>query len=99
MKNYAKVDHTKRLIIMDRTFAKNAEIVGSSEYNQLQLCRKDYPDYKVVRRAIKKNDNQERYNGLTYAYMEDYITSHEPPEMVHAVLDEFSEMLLISRAH
>lgn len=99
MKNYAKVDHTNKLIIMDRTFAKNAAIVGSPEYNQLQLCRKDYPSYTVERRVIKKNNNQEHYEGLTYAFMEDYITTHEPPETVHAVLDEFSEMLLISRAH
>ena len=27
MTNYAKIDHTNRRIVMDRTFAKNAEIV------------------------------------------------------------------------
>ena len=99
MTNYAKVDHTNRRIVMDRTFAKNAEIVGSKEYNQLQTCRKDYPTYTVVRREIKKNPNQVRYGGLTYQYMEDYIMTHESRETLNAVLDEFNEMLLISRGY
>ena len=99
MTNYAKVDNVNRRIIMDRTFAKNAELVGSAEYNQLQTCRKDYPTYTVVRREIKKNPNQEHYSGLTYRYMEDYIMAHESRETVKAVLSEFNEMLLISRGH
>ena len=99
MTNFAKIDHANRRIIMDRTFAKNAEIVGSAEYNQLQACRKDYPSYTVVRREIRKNPNQERYGGLTYRYMEDYIMTHESAATVKTVLDEFSEMLLISRGH
>ena len=99
MTNYAKVDHTNRKILMDRTFAKNAEIVGSTEYEKLQACRKDYPTYTVVRREIKKNPNQVRYGGLTYQYMEDYIMTHESRETLNAVLDEFNEMLLISRGY
>ena len=84
---------------MDRTFAKNAEIVGSDEYNKLQACRQDYPDYTVVRREIKRNPNQERYGGLNYNYMEDYIMTHESAETVDAVLDEFNEMKLVSKGH
>lgn len=99
MTNYAKVDHANRRIIMDRTFEKNAAIVGSIEYNQLQACRKDYPSYTVIRRTIKKNPNQERYGGLTYTYMEDYIMTHESKDTVKTVLNEFNEMLLISRGH
>lgn len=99
MTNYAKVDHTNRRIVMDRTFAKNAEIVGSTEYEKLQACRKDYPTYTVVRREIKKNPNQVRYGGLTYQYMEDYIMTHESRETLNAVLDELNEMLLISRGY
>ena len=99
MKNYTKVDHANRRIIMDRTFAKNAAIVGSREYNLLQACRRDYPEYTVVRREIKKRPNQERYNGLSYKFMEDYIRSHETAETVHAILDEFEEMKLVSKGH
>ncbi len=76
MKNYAKIDHVNRKIIMDRTFAKYAEIVGSPEYNQLQACRKDYPTYTVERKQIRRNAKKECYRGLTYEYMEDYIEAH-----------------------
>ena len=99
MTNYAKIDHANRLIVMDRAFAKNSLIVGYPEYNQLQACRRDYPDYIVVRREIKRNPNQERYKGLTYRYMEDYIMTHEARDTVKAVLDEFYEMQLISKGH
>ena len=99
MTNYAKIDHTNKRIIMDRTFAKNAEIIGSTEYNQLQAARKDYPTYTVVRREIKKNPNQERYNGLTYQFMEGYIMTHEPEDTVMDVLGEFYEKRLIASCH
>lgn len=99
MTNYAKLDHKNRRIVMDKAFAKNADIVGSREYNQLQACRRDYPDYDVVRREIKKNPNQERYSGLTYRYMEDYIRTHESRETVKVVLNEFFEMQLVSKGH
>lgn len=99
MTNYIKVDYSNSRIIMDRTFARNAEIAGSPEYNQLQQVRKDYPSFTVVRRQIKKNATQERYRGLTYAYMEEYIISHESKETVMAVLDELSEMRLIAACH
>ena len=99
MINYAKIDHANRRIVIDRTFAKNSEIVGSDEYNKLQDCRKDYPTYSVVRRRIKTNPNQEHYGGLTYRYMEDYIMTHESTDTVKTVIDEFSELKLISKGH
>ena len=77
MKNVLKIDHNKRVIIMDRTFEKYAANTGSLEYAQLQSVRRDYPSYQVKRREIKKNTAQEHYRGLTYKYMEDYIQTHE----------------------
>ena len=99
MTNYAKIDTANHRIVMDRTFAKNAEVVGSTEYKILQACRADYPDYAVVRREIKKNPLQEHYNGLTYKYMEEYIVSHEDPVDVIEVLHLFNEMKLIAACH
>ena len=96
MKNYAKIDHTNRKIIMDRTFAKNAEIVGSSEYNQLQACRKDYPTYTVEQRHIKRNSAKECYRGLTYEYMESYIASHGNAASRRA---EYNELRLLAECH
>lgn len=99
MKNYLKVNHKERLIVMDRTFEKNAQYAGSNEYNLLQQARKDYANYTVVRREIKKNAKQEHYEGLTYEYMFDYISKYEPEETRDAVLAKFGIMIDISKCH
>ena len=99
MKNTLKINHATKVITMDRTFAKNAENTMSDEYAHLQNVRRDYPKYTVVRREIKKNPNKECWKGLTYEYMENYITSHEGDETRKQVLDEFAEMRLIAECH
>ena len=99
MKNTLKINHAERIITMDRTFAKNAENTMSAEYAHLQSVRRDYPTYTVVRRQIKKNPNKECYKGLTYEYMENYITTHEEGENRVLVLKEFAEMRLIAECH
>lgn len=96
MTNILKLDHSNSNIVMDRTFAKKAEIVGSREYLLLQDCRRDYPFYTVIRRTINKKPDQEHYRGLTYEYMENYINSHENKE---ENLKTFSEMINISKCH
>ena len=98
MTNYAKLDHKNRRIVMDRLFAKNADIVGSPEYNQLQACRRDYPDYKVVRRQIKCNPNQEHYKGLTYDFMRWYIQKVEG-DNAYAVLESLENLVAIFKCH
>ena len=71
---------------MDRTFAQKVTDTSSSEYRHLQEVRRDYPDFKVVLRKIKKNPNKETYKGLTYKYMRDYILTHEDDEKALEVL-------------
>lgn len=58
MKNTLTLNHEKRTIIMDRTFAKYAENTMSDEYAHLQRVRKDYPNYTVIQRQIKRNPNK-----------------------------------------
>ena len=99
MKNTLKINHVERIIIMDRTFAKYAENTNSDEYAHLQTVRRDYPNYTVVQRQIKRNSDKKTYNGLTYDYMEDYIMSHGTAETITANLNEFYEMRLISQCH
>lgn len=58
-KSQIKVLHENACIRMNTTFAKMAENPMSDEYKLLQeLCR-DYPEYSVSRRQIKKNSSQE----------------------------------------
>lgn len=96
MKNYLKLDHKKKLIIMDRTFAKASLYVGSVEYNMLQTARKDYPMYTVTTRTITRNKNQEHYKGLTYEYMENYINTHANAA---AIMKEYREKRLQAECH
>ena len=95
MKNVLRVSHSDCTIIMDRTFAKLSENTMSAEYAHLQQVRLHYPLYQVVQRHIRKNINQEHYHGLTYRYMEDYITTHGSAEDRHT----YDEMKLISECH
>ena len=99
MKNVLKLDHEHQLLVMDRTFAKKSENTMSNEYRHLQDVRAAYPDYTVIRREIKKNPNKECWRGLTYAYMENYISTHEEGAELVKVLTEFSELRLISQCH
>lgn len=96
MKNYVKIDCANRRIIMDRTFAKNAKIVGSEEYNKLQMARRDYEGFTVITRTISRNSKKECYHGLTYAYMERYILLHDKAEERKK---KFDELRLISQCH
>ena len=77
MKNTLKIDFNGKKIVMDRTFAKNCTNTNSDEYAQLQSVRRDYPDFTVVTKTIKRNPEKETYKGLTYEYMEKYISSHD----------------------
>ena len=99
MKNTLKINHEKKTIIMDRTFAKFAENTRSNEYAHLQQVRRDYPDYDVIKRTIDRNPHKETYKGLTYEYMEDYILRHESEECALAVITEFNELRTISKCH
>lgn len=96
MKNTLKIDNSSRTIVMDRTFAKHASVVGSREYDMLQMARRDYPHYKVIRKEIKRNPNKESYKGLTYDYIRNYILSHVGAEKM---IREFNEMILLSKCH
>lgn len=103
MKNYARLDHAEKRIVMDRTFAKNAEIIGSPEYDLLQECRKAYPKYAVVQRTIKKKEGQNRYAGLTVDAMREHIERHEPEATKSYMLEKFDTLLVdmecISKGH
>ena len=96
MKNDLRIDFTKNEIIMSRHFEKCASIAGSEEYRRLQLVRQDYPNFSVVRRSIKKAPTKVTYAGLTYAYMEAYIASHDNAD---ANMKVYGELRLIGACH
>ena len=99
MKNTIRINHQERLIVMDSTFYKNSANARFEEYAILQRARQDYPTYTPAIKRIKRNPGKETYKGLTYAYMENYIQSHEGADTVEEVMAEYRELRLISECH
>ena len=69
-----KVEHTKKQIIIGKAFHKKQSDITSTEYTTLCEVVERFPDYPVVVKEIKKNPHKESYKGLTYDYMEKYIS-------------------------
>lgn len=70
-------------IEMTKKFEKAASRFGSDEYKMLQEARKDYPTYKVVTKT-SANKSKESFKGLTYEYMEKYISTHDEDKSIMA---------------
>lgn len=97
MRGKLVIKYAEGIIEMSREFAKYAEQVGSDEYNLLQQTRRDYPNFRVVRKQIAKKKDKESYKGLTYEYMENYIKLHDDKE--ETIMKEYKEMRLLAACH
>ena len=97
MKSPIRIDREHRMIILNSEFAKKADLYNTQEYAMLQECKRDYPEFKVITRTIKRNPEKEAYRGLTYSFMETYIMSHDRNPQV--ALYELSEMKLQTYCH
>ena len=98
-KSKMKVFYAEGIIEMNTTFAKMMQNPLSDEYALLQKTRMENPTFTVRRRQIKTNPKKDTYKGLTYEYMEHYISTHEPEDKVDEVLAHFEELKLISQCH
>ena len=76
MANLLINNSTKTIVITTKKFAAAASRYGSDAYGELQAARKDYPNYRVVTKTTRTK-KVERYNGLTYEFMENYIKQHD----------------------
>ena len=92
-----RVNYAERKIVLSSAFVKKAFVPGTVEYEQLQAVRRDHPDFALVTRKFKANTKQERYRGLSYEFMRDYIKSHEADPKL--VLHELEEQIGISKCH
>ena len=99
MRNTLKIDRKNNLIVMDRTFAKLSANTFSEEYRHLQQVRQENPTYMVVQKRIKRNKDKETWKGLTYDYMREYIVLHEEADTRKVVMEEFEELIMISKCH
>lgn len=93
-------------IEMTKKFAKAASKFGTDEYMNLQIARKDYPNYKVVTVSRKSATKKDSYKGLTYEYMENYIKTHDDGKtimaeylMLRGLSDEAKENLVEAHSY
>ena len=94
-KNPISVKFDKRIIVVNRLFAIRAANPKSSEYRRLTDVQKSYPQYEIEIRTINQ-PQIDRHKGLTYEYMEYYISTHENAE---ARMAEYQEKRLRAECH
>ena len=71
------INERNHTLEITKKFATAASRFGSDEYRELKEARTDFPTFKVVVKTTKSKSN---FNGLTYAFMEKYIKSHDNAE-------------------
>ena len=75
-----KVYMFERTIVLTKKEMTAASRYGSDAYKELQNARRDNPGYEVVIVTRNVKTQRETYKGLTYAYMEKYIKTHDDAE-------------------
>ena len=90
-----KIDHVFKKIILGKGFYKKQFDITSIEYAKLCEVVQMFPEYEVSVKSIKKNPHKEAYKGLTYEYMERYIS------VKGAITDrqEYDNMRLLAECH
>jgi hypothetical protein len=88
MKGTIRLDHLNKNILITASFARASMNPDNCEYKKLVEIRMLHPDYSVVKRSIKRNPEKESYRGLTYAYMEHYILTHDKSGEVMKIYEE-----------
>jgi len=72
-----KINYTSMTIEMTKAESKAAGKVGTEAFKEMLTLMQQFPNYKiqVIARATTKKSCD--YKGLTFAYMEKYIESHD----------------------
>lgn len=70
------VNYEGHALVITKAFEKKARLYGTKEFEKLAKARTDFPTYEIVVKSTqKKKKNSNPYSGLTYNYMEKYITA------------------------
>lgn len=79
--NYTINAATKEIIITKR-FEKAANNIGSNEYKDLVTLMKDFPEFSIKVKEIKKKKGKKTYNGLTLDEMRRFIGTRSEEELI-----------------
>ena len=99
------INNKNRTIELTKTFATAASKFNSPEYLELKAARLDNPSYRVV--TIAKKTARPKFKGLTYEYMEKYISKHDDEaesimgeyKALRAQTEEAEEALAVSASY
>jgi hypothetical protein len=77
-----RINYFNETIEMSKSESKRASVIGSDEYKALLSVKNDFPTYHIViiAKEAKRSDD---IKGLTYDYMEEYITNEGTPEQLN----------------
>ena len=84
------INYTSMTIEMTKAESKAAGRFGTDAYKDLIAALQQFPNYKILvvtRAATKKSCD---YKGLTYDYMEKYITSHDDEKK--SIMAEYKDL-------
>ena len=103
--NAITINAKNRTIELTKTFAIASQKFGSPEYNELKEARLDNPTYRVV--TVAKKTARPKFKGLTYEYMEKYISKHDDEaksimgeyKALRAQTEEAEEALAVSASY
>ncbi len=89
MKKFAGCVIKENTITLTKAFAKLAYTPGTAEFRYLAELHKAFPDFPIVQRTAKPNDDKEKHGGLTISRMEFIIKNYIGDEIA---LAEFKEV-------
>lgn len=72
--NYT-INHVSKEIIITKSFAKAANVIGSIEYKEMLTLLQDFNGYSVSYKTIKTKENKVAYKGLSLRMMNLFFES------------------------
>lgn len=77
--NYT-INAAKKEIIITKKFEKAANTIGSKEYSDLVTLMRDFPEFRITVKEIKKKANKKTYSGLTIDEMKRFVGTRSEKE-------------------
>lgn len=77
--------------IITKAFEKAASQIGSKEYEEMVKTLKDFPEFEVKYKEIKKKTNKQSYKGLTIDEMKRFVSTRSTAEQ-----EKFNKVLEIA---
>ena len=94
MKHY-NIDFATKTIELTKKFAKAAGVLNSPEYREMISIRKDFPDFEIAIREIKRKIGKRTYKNLTIEAMRAFVTEWEGEES--EALTTFEKVIAVSK--